>query len=120
MTIAAIQPSSPYVTRAELLSTFEGDAGFVDDLVVMFLGRCPALIEEIRSAFHAGDAGAVTRAAHSLKGSIGYFEQGEAYAAAQQIERTAMEELPRVPALLVALERHLGELTRYLTEECSR
>lgn len=117
MSTAAIQLTSPYVTRAELLASFDDDADFVQEIVAAFLGRCPILIEEIRSGFNAGDAGAVSYAAHSLKGCVGYFAQGDVYEAAYRIERLTAAEQPRLPALLLALEREIGELTRYLEEE---
>jgi len=114
MSTAATRLTPSYVTREELLAAFDDDADFVQEIVATFLSRCPLLLEKIRSAFHAGDAGAVSFAAHSLKGSIGYFAQGDVYEAAYRIERLTAAELPRVPALLTTLEQELGDLTGYL------
>jgi HPt (histidine-containing phosphotransfer) domain-containing protein len=114
MSTAASQLTPSYVTRDELLASFDDDADFAQEIVATFLSRCPLLLEEIRSGFHAGDAGAVSFAAHALKGSIGYFAQGDVYEAAQRIERLTAAELPRLPALLMALEQELGDLTGYL------
>lgn len=107
-------------TRAELLQTFDGDTDFVNELVAMFNARCPALLEEIRGGFHAGDILTVKRAAHSLKGSIGYFEQGSAYSAAQHLERVTEPELVGVPSLLKALEHEIQSLMRYLHDEFTK
>jgi HPt (histidine-containing phosphotransfer) domain-containing protein len=103
-----------YVTRAELLASFDDDAAFVKEIVDAFLCRCPLLLEQIRSSFHKGDAGAVSFAAHSLKGCIGYFAHGDVYEAAHRIELLTGAELPRLPGLLMALEQVLGDLTGYL------
>jgi|GEM_PF-3496603 len=114
---AAVLTSS-YVTRDELLVTFDDDSGFVQEIVAGFLRRCPILLEQIRAGFRDGDAGAVSFAAHALKGSIGYFAHGDVYAAARRIEQITAADLPLVPGLLRRLEQLLGELTRYLESEC--
>ena len=112
--MTTVAPTSSYVSRAELLAAFDDDANFVQEIVMGFLSRCPVLLDEIRSAVRAGDASAVSYAAHSLKGSIGYFAHGDAYEAARRIERLTAAELPRLPDLLSALEQELGDLTGYL------
>ncbi len=115
VTVNRFPPS--YVSRAELLSTFEGDTEFVEDLVTIFLERCPALIDELRAAFKAGDAVAVSRAAHSMKGSLGYFEHGGGLAAAKELEAITAAEMSRGPELMATLEHHVDALTSYLNQE---
>ena len=117
MNDAAAQLTSSYITRAELLATFDGDAGFVQEIVAGFVSRCPILLEQIRHGFRDGDADAVSSAAHALKGSIGYFAHGEVHAAAQRIEQITAAELTLLPALLQKLEQQLGDLTGYLASE---
>jgi HPt (histidine-containing phosphotransfer) domain-containing protein len=112
--------ASSFTTREELLETFEGDAAFAGELVETFLTRCPILLGEIRSAIEAGDAFAASRSAHSLKGSIGYFENGDAYAAALQLERITPQDLPRSNDLLAALENRLGHLAAWMRTEFLR
>lgn len=118
MNDAAAQLTSSYVTREELLATFDGDADFVQEIVAGFLSRCPILLEQIRSGLRDGDAGAVSFAAHALKGSIGYFVHGEVYAVAQRIEKITAAELPLLPALLRKLEQHLLDIMGYLEPGC--
>jgi HPt (histidine-containing phosphotransfer) domain-containing protein len=108
------QKRHSYVTRAELLASFDDDAYFAQEIVAAFLSRCPILLGEIRSGFRDGDAVAVSCAAQALKGSVGYFAHGDVYAAAQRIEQITAAELPRFPTLLLALERELADLTQYL------
>ena len=102
------------------MATFDDDVPFVQSLIVTFADRWPVLIEEILAAFDAGDAGAVSRAAHALKGSVGYFENGELCATASRVERiTTAAELSLVPSLVAQLERRLSDLTSYLNAEFS-
>jgi HPt (histidine-containing phosphotransfer) domain-containing protein len=112
--------ASSFTTREELLETFEGDAAFVGELVETFLARCPVLLQEIRSALEAGDTITASRSAHSLKGSIGYFENGDACEAALQLERITPQDLPRVPDLMAALESRLGHLAACMRTEFPR
>jgi HPt (histidine-containing phosphotransfer) domain-containing protein len=109
--------SLPYVTRAEMLDSFQSDDSFLDEVVAMFLRRFPLLIEEIRAAFEARDVVAVARAAHSLADSIAYFDEGETCEAAKRIEQLTAPDLSGVPAALSELERRLGELSHYLNGE---
>lgn len=112
--------SPVYTTPAELLATFDGDREFVQELILVFLSRCPILIDEIRTGLVSDNAGAVSRAAHSLKGSLSYFESGGIHALALKIEGTTAADLPGVPALLRTLEERIADLTRYLREEMFR
>ena len=59
-----------FTSRAELLSTFDGDTAFVRELVLTFIERVPVLMGEIESGLSAGDRTAVSHAAHSLKGYL--------------------------------------------------
>lgn len=113
------QRSSAYTTRAELMATFDDDVAFVRRLVVIFADRWPVLMAEILAAFDAGDARAVSRAAHTLKGSLGYFENGELFATASRVERITASEIALVPSLVAQLEQRLSDLTSYLNAEFS-
>lgn len=48
-----------------------GEPDVLKELFALFLDDVPARIERLRAAWQAGDALAVQRAAHSLKGSAG-------------------------------------------------
>jgi HPt (histidine-containing phosphotransfer) domain-containing protein len=109
--------SPPYVTRAEMIDSLQSDDSFVDEVVGMFLRRYPVLIDEIRSALEARDVVAISRAAHSLAGSIAYFDEGETCEAAKRIEQLTARDLSGVPAALSELERRLDELSQYLNGE---
>ena len=111
--------NASYTTRAAIMATFDDDVAFVENLVVAFANRWPVLIGEIMDAFDAGDAGAVSRAAHTLKGSIGYFENGELCATASRVEQITAAEISLVPSLVAQLEQRLSHLTTYLNAELS-
>jgi HPt (histidine-containing phosphotransfer) domain-containing protein len=104
-----------YTTRKDLLETFDGDAAFVEELISAFLNRSEALLGEIASGLEAGDMERSSRAAHSLKGAIGYFESDEIYQTALAIElltaggnrETARQLLRKLRAGLEGLSRHL-------------
>ena len=47
--------------------------GLLKELVGLFLNEIPELLTDLRKAVKAGDANAIERAAHKLKGSVGNF-----------------------------------------------
>jgi HPt (histidine-containing phosphotransfer) domain-containing protein len=66
--------SSPTIDSAtfeELKAT--AGAEFVRELVDTFLAEAPAMLDELRMALGAGDAGRFRRAAHSLKSNSNTF-----------------------------------------------
>ncbi len=42
--------AASFITKARLLEDFDGDADFVREITLQFVSRCPALLEQIRSA----------------------------------------------------------------------
>ena len=70
----------------DLLERIDGDWDFLAETVQMLAGDGPKLIRQIREALAAGDAAAVGRVAHSLKGMISNFCAPEAQAAALEVE----------------------------------
>ena len=77
--------------RRALLERFEGDEAFMSEIVRIFLDDCPRLLEEIRDAIAGSDAARLKRAAHALKGSLGYLHAGRAVDAAKEMERVGAE-----------------------------
>jgi CheY-like chemotaxis protein len=72
--------------QAALTST-GGDAALLRELIALFLDNCPGLLREVQAAAAARDADRLKRAAHTLKGSVGYFSAPAAVVAAQTLER---------------------------------
>jgi CheY-like chemotaxis protein len=52
---------------------FDGDREFLAEVVNLFLETCPQLLSDIEAALSQRDSGALSRAAHALKGSIANF-----------------------------------------------
>jgi two-component system sensor histidine kinase/response regulator len=75
----------------DLLARVGGDRSVLKEVIALFLEDCPRLIAAIREALAAGDADAVHRAAHALKGSAGNFDAKEVTALAQRLEARARE-----------------------------
>ena len=74
-----------------ILDRVGGDAELLRELVAIFLEECPRLLTEIEEAVGRRDVGALTRAAHALKGSIGSFEAGAAFETARRLEEIGHE-----------------------------
>jgi two-component system sensor histidine kinase/response regulator len=58
---------------ADILERFMGDRDLLRDVATAFLEQLPMLLGELDHGLSRGDAAAVQRATHSLKGSVGNF-----------------------------------------------
>jgi chemotaxis protein histidine kinase CheA len=96
---------------------FDGDADFVDDLAAQFTSHCLVALNDIHEALDAGDTRGVSRAAHTLKGSVGYFDPGTGHAIVEAIEHVPAGELGLLASLVGALEIRIDRLTHYLAGE---
>ena len=72
--------------EAELMDRVDGDMEFLTETVEMLASDGQPLIDEIRAGIAAGDAPAVARHAHALKGMISNFCAAEAQASALAVE----------------------------------
>ncbi len=90
------------------LRSVEGSRDALQTIVDAALEEIPRLLGAIQTALDENDAPALRRAAHTLKASVGYFTDGEAFEMAQRLERIGQEErLIEAGAALQSLERHL-------------
>jgi two-component system, sensor histidine kinase and response regulator len=106
---AALAPFS--WNRAEALGRLGGDEDLLRELCQIFLEESPKILRKLRQALAEGDAGAVMRAAHSLKGEVGYLGAGGASQAARQLEDMGREnKLVTAPETLILLEREIAGL----------
>ena len=90
--IAALSPraeADERVDLASLLDAFGHDRQLIDETIAVFLADLPALRAALGAAVAAGEAGAVARAAHALKGAVGLFSTGTAYHAVRRLEEEA-------------------------------
>ena len=74
------------VDETAVLAGVDGDRQLLREVVRLFLADYPQRLVEIKDAIRRGDAGALWRAAHTLKGSVGNFAATRAFAAAQRME----------------------------------
>jgi len=103
--------------EAELLDRVGNDAVFLSETVQMLADDAPGLVEEMRRAIAAGDAQALSRSAHALKGMISNFCSPDTQQSALELERMGRAgDLAGAPAALERLQGLLHALTTELTE----
>jgi HPt (histidine-containing phosphotransfer) domain-containing protein len=113
----AAAPEVPF-DEAALRERVEGDTELLREIIELFLEDSPRLIDEVRAAVAAGDAAALRRAAHTLKGAASNFGASAVVAAALELEtmgRTgdlsgAAPARDRLGAALAALDAALAAL----------
>jgi PAS domain S-box-containing protein len=86
MSVSEARQADGVIDHATLLAGVDGNRRVLRELVRFFLADFPRHLAEIKEAIRRGDAGALGRAAHTLKGSVGNFAAKNAFAAAQRLE----------------------------------
>jgi HPt (histidine-containing phosphotransfer) domain-containing protein len=111
-----VHPDKPAVLdRDAALGRVGGDLDLLREIAVLFADECPRVLQDLRDALAQGDAPAIGRAAHGLKGSAANFGAVPAVDAAVRIEQSAhagrIEEIgPLVELLGHTLDALLAEL----------
>ncbi|MEX0702985.1 MAG: response regulator [Planctomycetales bacterium] len=98
--------------RRELLSTLDDDEDLLQELAETFLEALPGWMREVRAAVASGDATAIGRSAHTVKGAVSNFGCGPAYRAACDLEQAgraggagdARDALPRLESAIEGLQ----------------
>ena len=107
----AVREQLQQLDESLALSRVGGDRELLCEVVELFLNDYPDMLEKIRSAVSAGDAGALEHYAHSLKGSVSTFGAKGAFEAALALERKGRTgDLSGVEDGLGQLESALGAL----------
>jgi two-component system, sensor histidine kinase and response regulator len=97
--------------KAEALDRLGGDEELLRELCQIFLDESPKLLQKLRQAIVDADADAVMRAAHNLKGELGYLGAAEASQSAQTLEDMGhANDLSQAAEVLVVLERAAASL----------
>jgi HPt (histidine-containing phosphotransfer) domain-containing protein len=108
----------PSWSRAELLDRLGGDEELLQELCQIFLKESPKLMEQLRLGMADGDAEAVQRAAHSLKGEVSYLAAAGATQAARRLEDIGHEKDPSLgPEAIRRMERELNDLRRAIEDD---
>jgi two-component system, sensor histidine kinase and response regulator len=119
VTVAKPKPAEEAASwnKAEALGRIGGDEELLRELCQIFLEESPKLLEKLRQAVTAGDADALMRAAHSLKGESSYLGAGGTSQAARQLEEMGRSnDLSRAGDTVAVLEREVAGLHASLKE----
>jgi HPt (histidine-containing phosphotransfer) domain-containing protein len=110
--IPVLQTSPISVFDKEVaLSRVGGDADLLKEIAVLFLDDYPKVLADLRKAAESGDAKAVERTAHGLKGSVSNFGAKPAVDAAFELETLGRtQQLTDVRHVLGMLELALAAL----------
>jgi signal transduction histidine kinase/CheY-like chemotaxis protein/HPt (histidine-containing phosphotransfer) domain-containing protein len=104
---------------ASALARVEGDVGLLAELVALFLQGLPEMLTNLRDAITAGDARAIERAAHKLKGSVGNFAAQPAFEAAMKLEILGRNgSLSEVEPAFCDLEKEIARLKPAMANLC--
>ncbi len=105
------------VDWAQALHSVNGDRRLLRDIVEAFLDEAPRLLAMIRESIEKQDSQTLQRAAHTLKGSTGYFGATRASEMALQLEAMGKKsELAHATNTLVDLDREMARLTPVLLD----
>ncbi len=103
--------------RKEIHERVGGDLQLLHELIDLFFADCPRMWQNLRDALSQGDAVKLTRAAHTLKGSIGVFGAKSAREAAERVEELARDgNLAQAAEAVIQLESELERLKPTLLE----
>ena len=101
----------------EALSIVDGDKELFIELVNMFRENYPAELAAVRDAIGLGDAEALRRAAHHLKGTLSALAANPARDAAFRLEETGRGgDLSQARNFYTELEYHVRTLDQALAE----
>ena len=94
---------------------FQDDEAMLRELAEVFLEDHPARLAEIRAALAEGDASRLTRAAHTLKGSVGVLCEDGPFVSARELEMAARAgDLRGAAQIAATLEQQIDLLGRDL------
>lgn len=104
-------PAEKSLDRQLALSRVGGDLELLKEIAHLFVEDYPKLLDDLHHAIAAGDAGAVERTAHGLKGSVSTFGARTAMEAARSIESLGRaRQLAELTPLVTTLEAALAAL----------
>lgn len=103
------------VDRDALLEGFGRRADLLKHVVEVFLEDAPATLARLKQAIQAGNGTEIAAIAHSLKGSVGLFSQGQAFEGIRRLEHVGKSgDLPQAETIRAEVEDSLARLTTEL------
>jgi HPt (histidine-containing phosphotransfer) domain-containing protein len=116
--LQAVESAVPGFDPAAAAARLGDDPRLLRELLDLFWADSPRMLDEIEKAIAAGDAAALRRAAHALKGSVANFSASHAVDAARRLERMGIEgDLSDAKSALRDLEGALHDFRRMATKE---
>jgi signal transduction histidine kinase/DNA-binding response OmpR family regulator len=105
-------PSPPIAwDRAKALERVDGDEQLLQEVVQIFLEESPKQLAKLRQAVTVGDADLLERAAHSMKGELGYLAVPDACQKARVLEQMGRtRNLEQAAETLAVLETEVSAL----------
>ncbi len=111
----ATAPGVQAFNPLDALANVADDRELLGQMVQLFRAESPRMLSAIRAGVAAGDATALARSAHALKGSVGSFGPTESFESARELERMGREgDLVGVADRVEALAAQIGDLERDL------
>ncbi len=114
MDMNAPQLSPPTPTLWDVTGTLArlgGDPSLLYEVVKIFVDQAPHHLQVLRLALAQGDAEAVERTAHSLKGELGYLGVSRASQRARELEELGgKHELEKAAEIFMAFDREISAL----------
>ena len=111
--------SDENLNRASILERLEGNQELLTELIQLFLGEAPLLIEAMRTALQKGDMRELGRSAHSMKGAASNFLAYGTVSAASQLENYAKKgDAESAKAALATLQAIVERLLPELASMC--
>ena len=111
--------SSPSLNMDDLLERIDGDMSFLSELAEIFRDEYPLQMRMAREAHAAGDAVAVRRIGHSLKGALANLSATTAASLAATVEQIGKDgDLTNLDRTLTALSKELDLVDRMLETLC--
>lgn len=104
-------PTESVFDRNVALDRVEGNRELLQEIVELFFDETPGLLSAIQESITRGDAKALGRAAHTLKGAVSNFAAQGAYDVAQRLEVLGRsKDLTNVEEVHAELEREITRL----------
>jgi HPt (histidine-containing phosphotransfer) domain-containing protein len=111
------ESASPIFDKQVALTRVGGDEELLRELIEVFLGDCPKWLSDLRKAAAAGSAVDLRRAAHTIKGAVGYFGADDASLAADRLQELGRAgDVAAAVAVVTDLEHSLERLTAALKD----
>ncbi len=100
----------------KILERIGGDRELLRELAGLFVGDCPRMLSDIQDAVRDGNAEALQKAAHALKGSVSNFAAEAAVQAAFRLEMMGRnQDMTDAAQALKELEREIGRVCEGLS-----